>query len=99
MILVRSQQLQWLLHCIPLVSECKSDQYETHLIPGVLENLYFGVNESDCPLPCEIFSTETKLTTSIKSQDSTGFTIYLQQHVEVTDIMKIIFMIFFSQNI
>jgi len=51
---------------------------------SVLESLRTGVDEPDCQLPCETFSTDTKLTTSTKYQHSIGFGINFQQHVEVT---------------
>ena len=54
-----------------------------HLFAGIMENLGSGVEESNCSLPCEIFSTETKLTASSSSQNSTGFVINFQQNVEV----------------
>ena len=58
--------------------------YQLHyFIPGVLEYLWTGVDESDCQLPCETFSTDTKLTTSKKYQDYIGFGINFQQQVEV----------------
>ena len=54
-----------------------------HLFPGPLEYLWSGVDESNCPLPCEIFSTETKQTKSTQIKDNTGFTINFQQYVKV----------------
>ena len=42
-----------------------------------------GFDESDCPLPCEIFSTETKQIGSGNNQDWTGFIINFQQNLEV----------------
>ena len=51
------------------------------LILGALENLFFGTDASDCSLPCETFSTETKLT-SINS-DYTGFGLTFKETVEV----------------
>ena len=51
------------------------------MVPGVLENLFFGVDGSGCPLPCEMFSTETKITST--NSDYVGFGIYFQQTVEV----------------
>ena len=42
-----------------------------------------GVDESDCPLPCDIFSTMTKRTVSRNTQDYTGFAINFQQDLEV----------------
>ena len=55
----------------------------SHLtVAGVLENLFFGVDGSGCPLPCEMFSTETKITST--NSDYVGFGIYFQQTVEVS---------------
>ena len=54
-----------------------------HLFPGVLEKLWNGFDESDCPLPCEIFLTETKQTQSTQIQDTIGCYLNLQQNVEV----------------
>ena len=57
----------------------------THItfnVSGVLENLFFGVDSSGCPLPCEMFSTETKITST--NLDYVGFGIYFQQTVEVS---------------
>ena len=51
------------------------------MVAGVLENLFFGVDGSGCPLPCEMFSTETKITST--NSDYVGFGIYFQQTVEV----------------
>ena len=45
--------------------------------------MWTGIDESDCQLPCETFSTDTKLTTFTKTQDYIGFGINFQQHVEV----------------
>ena len=57
-------------------------------ISGVVESMEyvaFGVDESDCPLPCETYSTETKLSTSAKSDEyGVGFIINLPQHIEVS---------------
>jgi len=55
----------------------------------VMEYLWDGVNESDCPLPCEIYSTETRHTDSTNSQGYIGFSITFQQNVEVTTIRVI----------
>ena len=52
------------------------------LILGALENLFFGTDASDCPLPCETFSTETKLT-SATSSDYAGFGLTFKDTVEV----------------
>ena len=51
------------------------------LISGALENLFFGIDASDCSLPCETFSTETKLTSTINS-DYTGFSLTYKETVE-----------------
>ena len=51
------------------------------MVSGALENLFFGTDTSDCSLPCETFSTETKLT-SINS-DYTGFGLTYKETVEV----------------
>ena len=51
------------------------------MVSGALENLFFGTDASDCSLPCETFSTETKLT-SINS-DYTGFGLTYKETVEV----------------
>ena len=59
-----------------------------HLFLGPLENLWSGVDESNCPLPCEIFSTETKQTKSTQIKNSAGFTINFQQNVEVKTAKK-----------
>ena len=53
------------------------------LFPDNLENLHDGTYESDCPLPCEIFSTETKLTKIASTKDSALCVLNLQQDVEV----------------
>ena len=58
-------------------------------VPGVLENLYFGADVSNCPLPCEVFSTETKLTSTIDS-DFNGFGLSFQKTVEVDDVTMLI---------
>ena len=57
------------------------------LILGALENLFFGTDASDCPLPCETFSTETKLTSTINS-DYTGFSLTFKETVEVLRQLK-----------
>ena len=46
-------------------------------------NIYYGVDESDCPLPCEIFSTDTRLTASENIQEFVGFGLTFNQNVEV----------------
>ena len=58
-------------------------------VSGVLENLYFGADVSNCPLPCEILSTETKLTSTIDS-DFNGFGLSFQKTVEVDDVTMLI---------
>ena len=50
---------------------------------GELVTLPAGIDLSDCPLPCEIYSTETKLISSTSPEDETGFAITFQQDVEV----------------
>ena len=52
-------------------------------VPGVLIRLPLGIDKSNCQLPCDIYSTETKLTSSMSSEDGTGFAISFQQDVEV----------------
>ena len=52
------------------------------MVSGALENLFFGTDASDCLLPCETFSTKTKLTTTINS-DYTGFGLTFKENVEV----------------
>ena len=52
-------------------------------IAGTLSRLIylpFGIDKSDCPLPCEIYSTDAKVTSSASSGD---FIITFQQDVEV----------------
>ena len=50
-----------------------------------MEFVAFGVDESDCPLPCEIYSTETKLSTLANSDEyGTGFILNIPQHIEVS---------------
>ena len=53
------------------------------LFPVLLGYLLDGIEESDCPLPCETFSTETKRTISNENQDLTGYDISFEQNVEV----------------
>ena len=48
---------------------------------GALRDLFLGADVSDCPLPCEIFSTETKL--YLTNSDYFGFGLNFQQTVEV----------------
>ena len=52
------------------------------MISGALENLFFGTDTSDCSLPCETFSTETKLTSTVSS-DYIGFGLTFKETVEV----------------
>ena len=49
---------------------------------GELVTLPAGIDLSDCPLPCEIYSTETKLTLS-GADTNPGFSLSFQQNVEV----------------
>ena len=51
--------------------------------PVLLGYLWKGIEESDCPLPCETFSTETKRIISNKNQDYDGYSINFDQNVEV----------------
>ena len=54
------------------------------LFPVLLGYLLEGIEESDCPLPCETFSTETKRTFLNKNQDFTAeYNINFDQNVEV----------------
>ena len=46
-------------------------------------NTYYGIDESDCPLPCEIFSTDTRLTASENYKKVVGFALTFNQNVEV----------------
>ena len=48
---------------------------------GVLRDLYLGADVSGCPLPCEIFSTETKVYTT--NSENIGFGLNFQETVEV----------------
>ena len=61
------------------------------VFPVVLYNLWVGIDESDCPLPCETFSTEIKRTIPAKKQDSTAFEINLEENVEVKSEMNVFF--------
>ena len=48
---------------------------------GAIRDLFLGADVSDCPLPCEISSTETKVFAT--NSDWTGFGLNFQQTVEV----------------
>ena len=48
-----------------------------------MEYLLYGFDESECPLPCETFSTKTRLMVSTNTQDYTGIVLDFQQNVEV----------------
>ena len=58
----------------------------------VVDSIYYGVDESDCPLPCEIFSTDTRLTASDNIEKIAGLGLTFNQNVEVkTDKIITIF--------
>ena len=49
----------------------------------------FGFDESDCPLPCEVYSTEARLTTSANSKElGVGFILQIPLHIEVREAVK-----------
>ena len=50
--------------------------------PLELNRFFYGVEASDCPLPCTTFSTDTKLAN--KANDGLGFVLEFQQTVEVS---------------
>ena len=54
-------------------------------IMEIMEYVAFGVDESNCPLPCETYSTETILS-SLTNSDEYGavFLLQLPQHIEVS---------------
>ena len=64
-----------------------------HLFPGPLENLWSGVDESNCPLPCEIFSTETKVVMKNSGDNFIGFGLDFQQTVEVVFLVATFFVV------
>ena len=51
------------------------------MISALLQNLFFSVTASDCPLPCTTFSTETRRTSGFDG--SLGFAVTFQSTVEV----------------
>ena len=54
-----------------------------------LDYIAFGIDESDCPLPCEIFSTEARQTTSVNSKGlGVGFILQIPLHIEVREAVK-----------
>ena len=50
--------------------------------PIELSRVFYGIETSDCPIPCTTISTDTKLSNTIADQQ--GFAIEFQQIVQVS---------------
>ena len=68
----------------------------THIIflSALLYNLFFGLDQSDCPLPCATISTEVKFLSRV-DQDTHGVDINIIPIVEVKCIFVSVFCKYF----
>ena len=71
----------WLTEDLDNVTS-KPVQISSEESPLELNRVFYGVETSDCPLPCTTFSTDTKLAN--KANDGLGFALEFQQTVEVS---------------
>ena len=59
--------------------------FDTFLLSAKLGNLFFGVDPSDCPLPCKTFSTEVKY--FYQSDEHLGISLSFLSTVEVVNFI------------
>ena len=50
---------------------------------GTLQTLFYGVQSSDCPVPCTSISTETKLVVASNIDRTLGLGLFFHQTVQV----------------